>query len=227
MIHDCLMLALALLSGTACHGPAMAEEGLDPDAPVGVVAPAPPVARWIVPSDPGVDGVVPTLATPPDTIAGDDAVAPRGPHPTLATDLALVGGGTVLVALLNPDVRGGVFEEGSLGHVVDNFRSPIRRALEGGREDDDHFVHNRIAHPLTWGGLGYYLRERGYSRRDALLFTQAHSVLWEYVIEGSFQKPSAKDLATNFTASAAAVYLLHGRLSPSAEPPGVQLRVGL
>lgn len=221
MIHDCLLLALALLSGTACHGEAPVD--LEP-RPAG---PAAPIGTRIVPAVRDRAGVALSPGTTPDDGAGDDAVAPRGPHPTLATDLALVGGGTVLVALLNPDVRGGVFGDGSVGHVADNFRHPIRRALEGGREDDDHFVHNRIAHPLSWGGMGYYLRERGYSRRDALIFTQAHSVVWEYVIEGSFQKPSAKDLATNLTASAAAIFLLHGRLSPSGDPPGVQFRVGL
>lgn len=142
--------------------------------------------------------------------------------PSIGSDVLRIGGVTALVTLINPDVRKGVFTQGSLSHIAQNFRYPVRRAIEGGREDDDAFIHNRIAHPLSWGGMGYYLRRQGYSRPGALLFTQVHSVVWEYVIEGSFQKPSGKDLVTNFVSSAVGVWLLPGGLSPSADPPGLR-----
>jgi len=220
MIHECLTFAFFLLTGLACPDEAhFAQTPGAEEPPISIVGSF-PAGRTA--SSRGVAAV-----SSPDTAAGDPAVVPRAPHPTLATDLGVIGGLTALVTVLNPDVRTGILQEGSLGRVADNFRSPVRRALEGGREDDDHFVHNRISHPLSWGGMGYYLRERGYSRVDALLFTQAHSVVWEYVIEGSFQKPSGKDLVTNFTSSLAAIFLLHDRLAASSDPPGVQVRIGL
>lgn len=145
--------------------------------------------------------------------------------PSVGRDALLVGGATAAVALLNPDVRRGVFTEGSLSHIARNFRHPIERAVQGGREDDDAFIHNRIAHPLSWGGIGYYLRRRGYSRHDALLFTQVHSIVWEYIIEGSYQKPSGKDLVTNFVSAATAILLFPDGLSTSTDPPGLKLEV--
>lgn len=158
--------------------------------------------------------------------AGRDTTPDGAPHPTLATDLGLIGGVTVAAALVNPDVRSGILSEGSLDHVLENFLDPIGRAVEGGREDRDHFVHNWVVHPLAWGGMGYYLRERGYSRLDAFLFTQAHSVLWEYVIEGSYKKPSGKDLLLNLAGGAAAVFLLHGWLADDSDrPPGASVTI--
>lgn len=154
-------------------------------------------------------------------VAGPNEPTASVSAPSVGRDALLIGGATAAVALLNPDVRRGVFTESSLSHIAHNFRHPIRRAVQGGREDNDAFIHNRIAHPLSWGGMGYYLRRRGYSRHDALLFTQAHSIVWEYMIEGSYQKPSGKDLVTNFVSAATAILLFPDGLSTSTDPPGL------
>lgn len=153
----------------------------------------------------------------------------RLPRPTLIADVAVVGGATVLVTLLNPDVRRGVFARGSVDTVLENFRHPWRRAVLGARADGDGFFTNYVSHPVAWGMLGVYLRKRGYSRGGALLFSQVHSVAWEYVIEGSFQPPSGKDLVTNFVSSSVAIYVLYGLMARDRvgeEPPRVSLLLG-
>ncbi len=147
----------------------------------------------------------------------DSTTAATAPSPRLWSDVLRVGGVTTAWAALNPSVRSGVLERGSLSHVVANFRSPIRRAIEGAREDQDPFSTNYVAHPLSWALLGLYLRERGYTRGTALLFTQVHSVAWEYVIEGSYQKPSGNDLLANLAGAAVVIYWLRDASDRAAE----------
>lgn len=136
----------------------------------------------------------------------------------LATDVFVVGGLTAFYSVVNPSVRRGVFTEGSLAEIARNFRYPIRRAIEGARADQDPFGTNYVAHPLSWGILGFYLKERGYSNWSALIFSQVHSVVWEYVIEGSYQLPSGKDLITNFVGASFAIWVVHDLVGRAARP---------
>lgn len=208
MLGECLALLFMILSAPECV-PGEGELGV-------AVASDSATALEVADGAYHADG----SGEPDDGKAGDSG-SPPPRRPSIGSDVVKIGGVTALVTLINPDVRTGVFTQGSLSHIAQNFRHPVRRAVEGGREDDDAFIHNRIAHPLSWGGMGYYLHRQGYSRPGALLFTQVHSVVWEYVIEGSFQKPSGKDLVTNFVSSAVGVWLLPGGLSPSVDPPGL------
>lgn len=148
-------------------------------------------------------------------------LAATGPHdstaggtrsPRLLTDAVRLAVVTAAWAAISPNVRGGILDSGSLANVVTNFRHPIRRAIEGGRADHDLFTTNYLAHPLSWAAVGLYLRGRGYSRPGAFVFSQLHSVAWEYVVEGSYMKPSGKNLITNAVGAASAIYWLDGRL---------------
>ncbi len=131
------------------------------------------------------------------------------PGPRLLTDVMVVAAATATHSLAYPKVRERLRDRASWDMVWQNLKSPIRRAKEGGSGDVDPFVTNYVVHPLSWGMLGLYLKERGYSDVSALAFSQAHSFAWEYIIEGSYQKPSSKDLLTNAVSSAVAIYWLH------------------
>jgi hypothetical protein len=161
------------------------------------------------------------LVVPPASAGETDsllAVVPGPPPgPRLFTDLVVVGGFTAFYTVANPSVRTGFFSQGSFGEVIANFRSPLRRAIEGAREDQDPFVTNYVAHPVSWAFLGLYLKERGHSGLSALLFSQAHSVVWEYVIEGKYQKPSGKDLITNLAGASFAIFAAHGLAERAAQ----------
>ena len=157
---------------------------------------------------------VTTVLLPPQASA-DDSVRVRGPR--LTTDLMVVGGVTAFYTVAHPSVRQGFWVEGSFEQVAANFKSPIRRLIEGGREDQDPFGTNFVAHPMTWGLLGLYLKERGYSNVSALVFTQAHSIIWEYVIEGTYQKPSSKDAVTNLAGASVAIFAFHALAERAAQ----------
>lgn len=172
----------------------------------------PPDSLWIevagasiavAPVDPAGEG-------PP---AGGSARAPN-----LLRDAALLAGGTTGYALARDKHRGFILGHGSVDNVLANFRRPVRRALQG--TDEDSFLTNYVAHPVTWGGIALYLKRQGYSDLGALGLSQAHSVFWEYVVEGSYTTPSGRDMVTNLVSAAAVVYglpLLVGELFP---PPG-------
>lgn len=155
------------------------------------------------------------VAHPPQ--AGGPAAAPRdsvprdtvAPVPNLRKDIFVVYGVTMLFSAVQPSVRQGIVQRGSIGEIGKNFGSPFRRAIEGAREDVDPFLTNYVAHPVSWALVGLYLKDRGYSNVGAVVFSQLHSVAWEYVIEGSYQKPSGKDLISNLAGASAAVFVLH------------------
>lgn len=151
------------------------------------------------------------------------AEADSAPGPRVLTDVLVIGATTGVWTVLNPAVREGILREASIRHITDNFRRPIRRAIEGGRDDQDPFTTNYVAHPISWGMLGLYLKERGYSNASALVFTQAHSVVWEYVIEGAYMKPSGKDLIANVVGATLAIYVVHGLSEAAAERPNRRL----
>jgi hypothetical protein len=132
-------------------------------------------------------------------------------RPRVVRDAVVIGSGTVAYSLLlNPGVRSGLRAEASLAMVLANLALPVHRAVQGAREDQDSFATNYVAHPVTWGLLGMYLKDRGYSSLGAFAFTQVHSMWWEYVIEGSYMKPSGNDLVMNFVGAGVAIYVLHG-----------------
>lgn len=145
--------------------------------------------------------------------------------PSVRGDLARVYGATLLYSLVYPDVRGPLLGEGSLARVGGHLRRPIRSAVEGWREDDDPFFTNFVAHPASWGAIGYYLRSRGHSGTKALLMSQGHSLFWEYVLEGTYQRPSGKDLVMNF-ASAWLGIALAGWVEGGNGSPRVEVRPG-
>jgi hypothetical protein len=131
-------------------------------------------------------------------------------------DMAIVSAATCVYVLVLPDTRRRIFHEASLARVWQNLRDPINSAIQGGKNDHNSFWINYIGHPLSFAGLGLYLKERGYSSGGALLFSQAVNIVWEYVIEGSMWLPSGKDLLTDLCGSLAAIYVLDP-LSDSGE----------
>lgn len=126
---------------------------------------------------------------------------------SLWTDTALLLGGTLVYTAIHPHVRPRMLERGSLANIRDNFTDPVGRALRG--TDRDPFFVNYVSHPVTWGGTAGLLRARGHSPLEAFAVSQGHSVLWEYVIEGSFAVPSGRDMVTNFVSAAVEVFVLH------------------
>lgn len=214
----------ALIAGAGLEAPGPAAlpgaPGVAPPTAAPDPAPAPgPIGRTAGPTEPAAG--VP--AGDPD---GEEAESAR-PAPRLFTDIAVVGGLTAFHSLAYPDVRRPLLSEGSFGNVLRNFASPIRRAREGWAEDDGSFATNFVAHPLSWGMMGLYLKERGYSNASALLFTQVHSIAWEYVVEGLYQKPSGLDMVTNLTSASTAIFVLHAVAERAArrEEKGVHHRV--
>jgi hypothetical protein len=136
-------------------------------------------------------------------------IFPREKKKNLWIDIALTGGVTFAYVLIIEDLRKKIFTHYSLCQVVDNFKDPINRAIEGGKTDSSHFLTNYVGHPLSFAGLALYLKARGYSNLESILFTQTHSIIWEYVIEGGVWYPSGKDLITDFIGAMAGIYLLH------------------
>jgi len=126
----------------------------------------------------------------------------------LLLDTAVVSVAICAYILIIPDTRRRIFREASIGRVWENFRYPFWSAREGGRLDHNGFWINYVGHPASFMALGLYLKDRGYSNLEALAFTQAVNITWEYVIEGSMWLPSSKDLISDLCGSLAAVYVL-------------------
>ena len=113
MFSECLAFLLLVLAAPEC-APGASELHVGPV--VGGVETA------VVPEQQGDSG--------PD---GLDDAARLASRSSIGRNVVLIGGATALVTLANPDVRRGVFTEGSLSHIAHNFRHPVRRAIEGGR----------------------------------------------------------------------------------------------
>jgi hypothetical protein len=126
----------------------------------------------------------------------------------LLQDAAIISAVTCVYVLALPDTRRRIFHEASLKKVWQNFKDPINSAIQGGKMDHNGFWINYVGHPVSFAGLGLYLKERGYSNGGALLFSQTMNIVWEYVIEGSMWLPSGKDLITDLCGSLAAIYVL-------------------
>jgi hypothetical protein len=126
----------------------------------------------------------------------------------LLLDAAVVGAAVCAYVLVIPDTRRRIFREAQLSKVWQNFKRPFWSAREGGRRDHNGFWINCVGHPLSFAALGLFLKERGYSDLEAMAFTQAVNVGWEYVVEGSMWLPSSKDLVADLGGSLAAVFVL-------------------
>jgi hypothetical protein len=123
-------------------------------------------------------------------------------------DVAIVSAVTCVYVLVLDDTRQRIFHEAQIEKVWQNFKDPINSAIKGGKMDHNSFWINYVAHPVSFAGLGLYLKERGYSNGGALLFSQTLNIVWEYVIEGSMWLPSGKDLINDLCGSLAAIYVL-------------------
>jgi len=126
----------------------------------------------------------------------------------LLLDAAVVSAAVCAYVLVIPDTRRRIFREASIRKVWENFKYPFWSAREGGRRDHNGFWINCVGHPLSFAALGLYLKERGYGNLEAMAFTQAVNVAWEYVIEGSMWLPSSKDLIADLCGSLAAIYVM-------------------
>jgi hypothetical protein len=62
---------------------------------------------------------------------------------------------------------------------------------------------------VSFGVEALYLKHQGYGNGEAFLFTQVHSVVWEFVVEGCAFEPSGKDLAADAIGAAAAIWIVH------------------
>jgi hypothetical protein len=152
----------------------------------------------------GADTVTPAPSPSPSQRPGLFA---RRPH--LVRDATLAAAASVAVAMGKPDIRRAIFRDGSVGNVIDNFAFPIAQVRAGTRRDTDPFWVNNIAHPVSFGVEALYLKHQGYGNAEAFLFTQAHSVVWEFVVEGCAFEPSGKDLVTDAVGAAAAIWVIH------------------
>jgi hypothetical protein len=123
-------------------------------------------------------------------------------------DVGVAAAGTLAVAALKPDIRAALAREARLSNVVRNFAHPIERVRSGTRRDSDPFWVNGVAHPGLFALEALYLKRRGYGDGRAFVFTQVHSVLWEFAVEGSAFEPSGKDLLADAAGAAAALWVL-------------------
>lgn len=137
-------------------------------------------------------------------------------------DIGVAVAGTLAVAALKPDIRDALARDARLSNVVRNFAHPIEQVRSGTRRDSDPFWVNGIAHPGLFALEALYLKRRGYSDVGAFAFTQAHSMLWEFAIEGSAFEPSGKDLLADAAGAAAAIWVLR----PAAERSARRLAGG-
>jgi hypothetical protein len=137
------------------------------------------------------------------------ATPPARSRPHVLRDAAFAAGASAAVAFGKPDIRRALLHDARFANVVDNFTDPVGRVRAGTRRDTDPFWVNGLAHPLSFAAEAIYLKRRGYGNGAAFLFTQAHSVIWEFAIEGCAFEPSGKDLLTDAAGAAAAIWVVH------------------
>ena len=127
----------------------------------------------------------------------------------MVRDAALAAAASSAVAFGKPDIRRAILRDGRVGNVIENFAHPIAQVRAGTRRDSDPFWINNVAHPMSFAAEALYLKREGYDDGTAFLFTQVHSVLWEFVVEGCAFEPSGKDLAMDAAGAAAAIWVVH------------------
>jgi hypothetical protein len=132
----------------------------------------------------------------------------RAPGHGLLVDVGVAVAGSLAVAALKPDIREALVRDASLSNVLRNFTHSVHQVRVGTRRDTDPFWVNNVAHPGLFALEALYLKRRGHGDGGAFLFTQVHSVVWEFVVEGSAFEPSGKDLIANAAGAAAGLWLL-------------------
>ena len=151
-----------------------------------------------------------TSPSEPPAPFADPALVRR---PVVLRDAALAFGASAAVALGKPDIRRAILRDGRVGNVIENFAHPVAQVRTGTRRDVDPFWVNGIAHPVSFAAEALYLKRQGYGNGSAFLFTQVHSVLWEFMVEGCAFEPSGKDLLTDAAGAAAAIWIVDPLLS--------------
>lgn len=146
------------------------------------------------------------LSNPETTVS--QPTTTRAPRHRLLVDVGVAATGSLAVAALKPDIREAIVRDARFSNVVRNFAHPVREVRLGTHRDTDPFWVNNVAHPGLFALEALYLKRRGYGDGGAFLFTQVHSVVWEFVIEGSAFEPSGKDLIANAAGAAAGLWLL-------------------
>jgi hypothetical protein len=134
--------------------------------------------------------------------------APEPKHPKLIVDIAIAAGVSGAIALGKDDIRHALARDASFSNVVENFAHPIRQVRLGTERDSDPFWVNNVAHPGLFALEGFWLKHRGYGSGHAFLFTQVHSVVWEFAIEGSAFEPSGKDLLADAAGAALGIWVI-------------------
>ncbi len=129
-------------------------------------------------------------------------------HPKLIVDIGLAAGVSAAVALGKSDIRRAIFDDGCFSNIAENFAHPVRQLRIGTRRDRDPFWVNNVAHPGLFAIEGLWLKHRGYGSGAAFLFTQLHSALWEFAVEGSAFEPSGKDLLADAAGAALGIWVL-------------------
>lgn len=164
-------------------------------------------------------------------LAGGAASAPApcpeptpssGRHGHLLTDVGVALAGSAVIAFAKPDIRRALLHDARLSNVLENFAHPVRQVRIGTRRDTDPFWVNDVAHPGLFALEALYLKRRGYGNGSAFLFTQVHSIVWEFAIEGSAFEPSGKDLLADAGGAALGLFVLH----PVASRAGRRLAEG-
>jgi hypothetical protein len=116
--------------------------------------------------------------------------------------------GTTATVFIKADIRRMLARDASFENVKENLTHPFSRVRRGTELDHNALWVNYVAHPGLFALEGLYLRRRGHSAATAFLFTQVHSVLWEFVIEGCATPPSGKDLVSDATGAALGIWVL-------------------
>ncbi len=138
------------------------------------------------------------VATPP----------PEPKHPRLIVDVGLAAGASLAIAMGKPNIRRAIFDDGSFSNIAENFAHPLRQVRLGTQRDRDPFWVNNLAHPGLFAIEGFWLKHRGYKSGVAFLFTQVHSVIWEFAVEGSAFEPSGKDLIADAAGAAVGIWVI-------------------
>ena len=141
-----------------------------------------------------------------ESAAAAPSPAPR--HPRLIIDVGLAAGVSAIVAMGKADIRRSIFEDGSFSNIAENFAHPVRQVRIGTDRDSDPFWVNNLAHPGLFAIEGFWLKHRGYGSGKAFLFTQVHSVVWEFAVEGSAFEPSGKDLIADAAGAALGIWVI-------------------
>ncbi len=153
-------------------------------------------------------------------LSQEAAPAPEEKRPRLLVDIAIAAGASGAIALGKSDIRHALARDASFSNIVENFAHPIRQVRIGTDRDSDPFWVNNIAHPGLFALEGVWLKHRGYGSAQAFLFTQVHSVVWEFAIEGSAFEPSGKDLIADAAGAALGIWVVWPLLHREPKEPG-------